>query len=98
MPAKRSPPQPLRQLGDVGGAARSVSRLTGPTSCLDIASLKSRFVKRTETRRIAVSFDRLSDGRNDNLARPCLARFAHARDRAVANQPTGLKFRGKGRP
>src|SRR4029077_20216412 len=31
------------------------SRLTGPTSCLDIASLKSRFVKRTETRRVAVS-------------------------------------------
>ena len=28
-------------------------RLTRATSCLDIASLKSRFVKRTETRRVA---------------------------------------------
>ena len=39
-----------------------LTRLMGPSSCLESASLKSSFVKRPETCHFAVSFNRLLDG------------------------------------
>jgi hypothetical protein len=45
---------------DAAPLSRSVPviRLTGPRSCLEFASLKSPFLKRAETRRVAVFLDR----------------------------------------
>jgi hypothetical protein len=74
-----------------------LTRLTGPTSCLDIASLRSRFLKRPETRRVAVSSTAYQMGGVMNctaLSRPTIR--ARQRDRAVANYPAGFQSRWRG--
>jgi len=69
----RPPPHSVKAIS-FRSLAAGVSSLTRPTSCLDIASLKSRFVKRTKTCRVAASFDRSSktgeirDGRGCRIA------------------------------